>query len=387
MKYFSCKTKIFLDKTQAMAEEKIYEMLWDCEFCATKKLLGKTHRHCPNCGATQDPTRRYFPSESEKVAVQDHEYFGADKSCPFCQTANGAKATFCGNCGGALDGAKEVSRRSDQIAGSNIDSVQSAKLDFQEQKNPGSTSPPAEDLAFKDSNFIKPHPKTPKWVVWLLSSIGVGTVGFIGLGIFWTETVNLKLTQHEWNRSIDIEQFKPVSDSAWCDSMPSDAYRVSRRSEVRSYNQVADGEECHTVKSDRGDGTYSESESCSTKYRSEPVYDSKCYYTVDRWAFERASTSSGFGIEKEPYWPTPNYRECTGSIGCERLGEKKEKYIVHFEEADGETAGEKHDCEFDQSRWKLYKSDEGYKSDKSVIFNYISCDSIRNLDGEPSNSE
>jgi hypothetical protein len=374
-----------------MAEEKIYEMLWDCEFCSSKKLLGKTHRHCPNCGATQDPSRRYFPADSEKVAVQDHEYFGADKACPFCATANGAKSTFCGNCGGALDGAKEVTRRTSQIAGESTvpDSVQSAKLDFDAQKNPlpAGTEKKSEDLAFKDSNLVKAHPKTPKWVIWMLSSIGVGSIGFIGLGIFWTETVNLKLTQHEWSRSIDIEQFKPVDDSAWCDSMPSDSYSVSRRSEVRSYNQVADGEECHTVKSDRGDGTYSESESCSTKYRSEPVYDSKCYYKVDRWAFERASTANGFGLEQEPYWPAPEYRSCTGSVGCERLGTRKEKYQVHFEESDGETKGEKHDCEFDQTKWKSYDNNITYKSEKSVIFNYITCDSITALDGDTSKTE
>jgi hypothetical protein len=373
-----------------MAEEKIYEMLWDCEFCGSKKLLGKTHRHCPNCGATQDPARRYYPAESEKVAVQDHEYFGADRVCPFCQTPNSAKATFCGNCGGALDGAKEVTKRTTQIEGQSpvIDSLQNAKLDFGAQKNPNSIpTNRSEDLAFKDSNWIKPHPKTPKWVVWMLSTLGVGSISIIGLGIFWTEKVNLKLTQHEWTRTIDIEQFKPVSDSSWCDSTPYDAYSISRRSEVRSYNQVADGEECHTVKSDRGDGTYSESESCSTKYRSEPVYDSKCYYKVDRWSFERAVTANGFGLEKEPNWPNPTYKSCTGSIGCERLGAKREKYVIHFEESDGETAGEKHDCEFDQVKWKSYNANVSYLSDKSVIFNYITCDSINTLDGATSNSE
>ena len=51
---------------------KHYEMLWDCAYCATPKLLGKSHRHCPKCGAPQDPERRYFPADSEKVAVEDH---------------------------------------------------------------------------------------------------------------------------------------------------------------------------------------------------------------------------------------------------------------------------------------------------------------------------
>ena len=45
---------------------KTYEMMWDCGFCGSSKLLGKTHRYCPGCGAAQDPSTRYFPPEEEK---------------------------------------------------------------------------------------------------------------------------------------------------------------------------------------------------------------------------------------------------------------------------------------------------------------------------------
>ena len=34
-----------------MGDERVYEMLWDCAFCGTQKLLGLQHRHCPSCGA------------------------------------------------------------------------------------------------------------------------------------------------------------------------------------------------------------------------------------------------------------------------------------------------------------------------------------------------
>src|SRR5688572_28230933 len=42
--------------------EQVFQMLWDCRFCGTSKLLGLDHRHCPNCGAAQDPEWRYFPA-------------------------------------------------------------------------------------------------------------------------------------------------------------------------------------------------------------------------------------------------------------------------------------------------------------------------------------
>ena len=39
-----------------------FEMLWDCEHCGTKGLLGKSQRYCAECGAPQNPAKRYFPT-------------------------------------------------------------------------------------------------------------------------------------------------------------------------------------------------------------------------------------------------------------------------------------------------------------------------------------
>ena len=47
----------------------IFEMLWDCGFCGTGQLLGKTNRYCPSCGAPQDETKRYFPPPGKEVAA------------------------------------------------------------------------------------------------------------------------------------------------------------------------------------------------------------------------------------------------------------------------------------------------------------------------------
>ena len=71
-----------LTKEALMSEGKTYEMMWDCEYCGAAKLLGKSHRHCPLCGAAQNADKRYFPPEEEKVAVEDHQFVGADWGCP-----------------------------------------------------------------------------------------------------------------------------------------------------------------------------------------------------------------------------------------------------------------------------------------------------------------
>ena len=90
--------------------EKTYEMMWDCEYCGSDKLLGVTHRYCPECGAAQNPDKRYFPPDDQKVAVQDHKYVGADLKCPACEEAMSAalddEYDASGNPGGVVNLAK-----------------------------------------------------------------------------------------------------------------------------------------------------------------------------------------------------------------------------------------------------------------------------------------
>ena len=43
----------------------------------TKALLGDSHRHCPTCGAAQDPTKRYFPEPGTEVEARNHQFVGA----------------------------------------------------------------------------------------------------------------------------------------------------------------------------------------------------------------------------------------------------------------------------------------------------------------------
>ena len=117
-----------------MPDESAYQMLWDCPACDTPKLLGLTHRHCPACGSPQDPASRYFPPEGEEIAVEDHQYAGADRVCGACDTPSAAIAEFCGGCGSPMDDAKEARRRTDQVAEAGqsfeSDDAKGARSDF-----------------------------------------------------------------------------------------------------------------------------------------------------------------------------------------------------------------------------------------------------------------
>jgi hypothetical protein len=342
---------------------KTYEMLWDCQFCGTKKLLGKTHRHCPNCGAAQDPKSRYYPSDAEKVAVEDHVYHGADRVCPSCQTPNSAAAQHCGNCGSALAGAKEVARRKAQ-AGTSFagETVKDAKREQAELKAAAAGAAPA---------AVKKPSKRNK-IIAIAGGVGALLVGLVVL-LTWTREGQVEVKGHSWAREIAIEKFGPQSDSAWCDQMPADAYRVSRSREVRSHNKVPDGEDCHTVREDNGDGTFSESEQCTTRYRDEPVYDDHCRFTVDRWARGRSVLAKGAALTPAPAWPAVNITRPGQCIGCEREGPRTEKYLVSL----ADDKGKVHECSFPQPQWAGFAPKSKWTGEIGVITGHLDCSSLK----------
>lgn len=350
-----------------MSSEKVYEMLWDCKFCGTKKLLGKTHRFCPNCGAAQDDEARYFPSDDEKIAVEDHVFHGADLICPSCDTLNSANSQFCQQCGTPLTGAQTAQLVSDdqviragesfQSTGSrNIEQERYAqKLDAAGLQADGTPKPKGGNNLFK------------------FGCIGVIVLAviFVALAVFWKQDTTALVTGHTWTRAIDIESYAPRAENAWCDMMPIDAYGVSRRSEVRSYRQIPDGEECSTRRTDNGDGTFSERRECRTKYRDEPVYDTMCYYTVNRWAFERVVKASGDSLGDQPYWPDTNIRQTGTCIGCEREGNRNADYIVHFH-----SDSKDYTCELDESRWASMAIESRWTFKVGVLTGQPDCGSL-----------
>ena len=261
-----------------------YQMLWDCQFCGTRKLLGLTHRHCPTCGAVQDPKSRYFPSDAEKIAVEDHVFFGADLVCPACQAPSSARAKHCGNCGSPLEGATGVQRRADQAPG----------------QVPGQAATPVPAAA------QPPKKKSRKALVGLgcgcLSLVGVAATVVIAL-LSWSRPTTATAVGHSWSREIEVEAYRTVQESGWCDSKPSSAYDVSKTEKERSTRKVADGEDCTTVRVDNRDGTFSEKEQCTTRYRDEPVYDDCCEYTVNRWMTARSVRAAGDDAAMAPAWP------------------------------------------------------------------------------------
>ena len=363
-----------------------YEMFWDCESCGATKLLGKSHRHCPTCGSPQDPQRRYFPAEHEKVAVEDHEFVGVDRECEACETPNSAAAVHCVNCGAPMDGSAAVSRRERLKAGDQSGSLEAdGELpdpeDGSEEEDPGESDgvDPSRDPRTSERETPSPLSLTER-ISRLDERVKLGCGGALILAVvalfMWSEPTEVEVTGHHWERSVQVLRFTTVSEGDWCDAMPSDAYSVSRSTQQRGTSSSTEGggdcsEVCDWVNVDNGDGTFGSSYECYSSCSSgttveTPVYDEWCDYTVDRWVVDHVETAAGEGTSPAPHWPSVT----TG--GDTKRGAETETYTVEFQDVDGNTDG----CNFSQETWNAMWVGNQCPARRRVITKGVVCAKI-----------
>lgn len=324
-----------------MEPGKHYEMLWDCGFCGTKGLLGLTHRCCPGCGAAQDPTRRYFPPEGEEVAVEDHPWQGADRRCPACAAPNAARSQHCTTCGAPLDGAAEVALRGTQVAGAQgfeADDAARARSEV-------AAARAAREAAIAQAPVPAPA-RSSRWL-WLVLVTAVLTLGCGGLlwAFFAEQPLDVEVTGRSWERTVDIERLTTVRDEAWRGEVPMDARGSTCHRAQRGTRQVPDGQTCTTARVDAGDGTFRAEQRCTPRTRSEPVYDERCSFDVDRWRSANVLRSSG--TTEPPAWPAVALGRPGTCVGCEREGPRAEVYTVVVRDPEGT----EHTCTLPAARW------------------------------------
>lgn len=326
--------------------EPVYEMVWDCRYCGAQKLLGLTHRHCPSCGSAQDPNARYFPAEHEKVAVQNHTFVGADVQCRYCSAASSQRAQHCGRCGAPLAEGAQVQQQADTGA--------------------------AISLPLSVSRSTTPPPR-PLWKVF----VPIGALLVVGITVVmlvWKKDQKLTVAAQSWRRTVTVETFGPVKESAWCDELPSGARDVTRRKEQRGTKKVEDGEDCQTRRQDSGDGTFKEERECKPRFKEEPVFEQKCSYSIEKWQRSRQAVAEGGQADDPPHWPALRLaRSGCASTGCEREGSREETYTVVFRDAQGE----EYRCNFDEKSWASYADGQRYAGKLRALVGSLDCSSLR----------
>ncbi len=347
-----------------------YQMLWDCPACGTGKLLGIDHRHCPNCGSPQDPNMRYYPSEEDKVLIAHHRFVGADKVCPGCSTPTSAASQFCAGCGAPLErDAKDAAARSDQVAQGPIgflgESVQQAKDEMRARRQAVVDQAAGRTPEKRKSN-------TGLKVGLIVGGIVAVLATLVFVLFFWKKEAFVEVDGHSWKRTIAVERYDDVTESAWCDSVPRTAKIKNRSKAVKSHKQVKDGETCTKRRKDNRDGTFKEVKECKPKFRDEPVYADKCTFEVTKWHQVRVEEASG--RDREPAWPTVELRKKGACKGCERTGDKNAVYTLHLVDKVG---NETYDCNFEESTWKSTEPGAKFRAEVGVVTTSLDCDSFK----------
>ncbi len=332
----------------------VYEMLWDCKHCGAAKLLGLTHRHCPNCGSPQNAEARYFPTDEEKIKVENHVFHGKDIECRYCRAYNGRASKHCRECGSPLSEGSDGKTRGD---------VTHAEGQFTPAaaRNPQGVAVPTQ-------------PKRPRSRNWLWGVVGGALLAFVLVTIFWKKEQTLEVSEQTWQREIDVEVFGPVKESTWCDSLPQGVKELRRYTAVRSHEKVADGEDCTVRKIDQGDGTMREEKTCKPRFKEKPVEDQKCDYQIDKWSVRDTQRSLGTGTSPEPAWPELKLGSACNRVGCLREGKRRESYAVQFRGANGDGTKE---CQVDERKWRGFAVGQKYAARVGVISSALDCGSLQ----------
>ena len=313
-----------------------YEMLWDCEFCESKGLLAKTQRHCANCGGKQNADKRYFPKEGEEARVDGHKYEGSDRQCPNCQAPQSSRAQNCTNCGAPQDGASEVK---------------------------GVAAPVAPVAPARNS----------RWWIWLIV-VAVGIVGIVLLVKHCnrTESKTVTVAAHRWEWSIGVEQYDNQIKHDWEDRVPSGALASGCEMKERSRRQIADGEDCTIEKVDKKDGTFEKVKKCKPKFRSEPVEDRWCRFTVREWREVDRIKTAGNGTT--PTWPSQGLpaEQYSEVLGAKRRGSKTQKLWIDM--AGLET---KQSCDVNEMVWRKYADGAKVQVEVRSRNGEVECDTLK----------
>ncbi len=356
-------------------DHKTYEMLWDCQFCGTTKNLGKTHRFCPNCGAPQEPDSRYYPSDEEKVAVEDHQFVGKDVTCPACGALNSGDAHNCGNCGSPLEQGAAASTLDAQKRSEREAFESSGSRDVQRERYAARME--AAGVELKQRHGEEPEEKKGRNPIVLIGAL-VGILAVCGgLAFAFTRTseATVIVTGHSWEREIEIEAYQQVRDEDWRDAVPSDAYSLRCSERERGTERVDTGREtCETVRIDQGDGTFREEQECEPVFESRPVMDDYCTYNIDRWEIERVVTTDGDSLSDNPVWGDADINTCSRDrVGCEREGDHSENYTVSFRSTENNDTFR---CNVSQSEWENIAIDSVWTGESRVVAGGLVCDSL-----------
>lgn len=285
---------------------KIVVGCWDCAYCGADRISGEI-QVCPNCGKPrgQDVT---FYMAGPKMYVDDPDKVSRkpDWLCSFCDTLNPDENKFCSSCGASREDSEmnyfEMKKKQEE----------EARRREEEERRKAQKEGTAENR----SRSGRPI---------LLAAIVAAIILLVILSM--PRQRGMHVDAKTWERSIAIERLQAVQDSAW--TLPDGAWDVTSREEIYRYDQVLDhyetrsrqvaeqvfdGYDISYTYTDLGNGHFEEVEHETPRYRTEyhteyyevpiyvnvPVYETKYYFTINKWLLDREEKTRG--RDNEPFY-------------------------------------------------------------------------------------
>jgi len=335
---------------------KIVEGLWDCPYCGADKI-GGLRKYCPSCGHPQSKDTIFYVGE-EKHYLTEEEINAVggepDWKCEYCTSLNNAKFRFCKNCGAErTEENKDYHELHEETKPQEEESTKAVETTSIVETT---DTPVAVDAVVATKSLsdlpqkISTKIDTKKLKKTLLPIACVLAVIIGSVALFAPRSHEAIVNEKAWERSIEIEEYRTVEESCW-DNVPSGGRLLHTKNEIRTYErvvshyetktreiteQVFDGYDIEYYYEDNGNGTFTEHSREVPRYRTEsytetyeepvyvdvPIYDTKYYYEIERWVYDRTEESSG--VNETAYWPEYTLDD------DERVGEKTGEYTIEF---------------------------------------------------------
>jgi hypothetical protein len=129
---------------------------------------------------------------------------------------------------------------------------------------------------------------------------------------------------------------------------------------------VQDGEECHTEKVDKKDGTFEQVKKCKPKYRSEGVDDDWCTFRVRRWTKADSVKAAGTGLDAA--WPAQvPAADVPATLGAMRSAARTETLFLDL-------GGQS--CDVSSATWRKYSDGQKVKVEVRASSGKVVCSSL-----------
>ena len=356
---------------------KIIRAYWDCPQCGMKGIDGLVDT-CPGCGSGKDKNVRYYMKGVEEVSKEELEAAGMSEEeadgkhkewvCAYCGFLNNYRDTACVRCGadreekeqdygGDTENAKYTSGE-DGVLHQTAAGAASAEEPPKETyvRKPDAGLPNTKDQGTRSGSVMK--------------RLLLGAAILLIVFLFWPHTSSEAITGFEWARSVTVEELQTFQESGW--TLPYGARQTDARREFYGYEQVIDhyetvyyererqvfdGYDISYVYKDNGNGTYTQEEVQTPKYRTETyeepvqepvyrnqaVYQTKYYYDIDRWTTLDTYETSGKDHDakwSDAYTLADNQRDSMRTELYYTIYDNTTKRRVEYSEWEGQEIGD-----------------------------------------------